>query len=68
MGASGGNLWVLLGLGLAGIVIMARKLTKSVKEDFGAFVERFQLFPPPPPPPPKAPHPLNGLTFAVSDV
>lgn len=47
---------------------MTRKLKKAVKADFGAFVERLQLLPPPPPPPPKAPHPLNGLTFAVSDV
>ncbi|THG21293.1 hypothetical protein TEA_008073 [Camellia sinensis var. sinensis] len=59
---------VLLGLGFAGILIMTRKLKKVVKEDFGAFVDRFQLLPPPQPAPPKAPHPLTGLTFAVSDV
>ncbi|KAL3512174.1 hypothetical protein ACH5RR_024891 [Cinchona calisaya] len=68
MASSPVNLWVLLGLGLAGILIMTKKLKKAVKADFGAFVERFQLLPPPPPPPPKAPHPLTGLTFAVSDV
>ncbi|KAE9467064.1 hypothetical protein C3L33_01023, partial [Rhododendron williamsianum] len=64
------NLWVLLGLGLAGILIMTKKLKKNkvVKQDFGAFVLRFQLLPPPQPSPPKAPHPLTGLTFAVSDV
>ncbi|PSS26689.1 Translocon at the outer membrane of chloroplasts like [Actinidia chinensis var. chinensis] len=68
MAASSANLWALLGLGLAGILIVTRKLKKTVKEDFGAFVQKFQLLPPPPPPPPKAPHPLTGLTFSVSDV
>ncbi|XP_050258714.1 translocon at the outer membrane of chloroplasts 64 [Quercus robur] len=68
MGSQSANLWVLLGLGLAGILIMTRKLKKAIREDFGAFIEKFQLLPPPPPPPPKAPHPLTGLTFAVSDV
>ncbi|XP_073015291.1 translocon at the outer membrane of chloroplasts 64-like isoform X1 [Primulina eburnea] len=68
MASSSVNLWVLLGLGLAGILIMAKKLTRTVKEDFGAFIERLQLLPPPQPAPPKAPHPLTGLTFAVSDV
>ncbi|KAI7984237.1 hypothetical protein LOK49_LG15G00069 [Camellia lanceoleosa] len=68
MTSSSANLWVLLGLGFAGILIMTRKLKKVVKEDFGAFVERFQLLSPPQPAPPKAPHPLTGLTFAVSDV
>lgn len=68
MASSSANLWVLLGLGLAGILIVTRRLKKAVKEDFGAFVERFQLLPPPQPAPPKAPHPLTGLTFAVSDV
>ncbi|KAL6973619.1 Outer envelope protein 64, chloroplastic [Sarracenia purpurea var. burkii] len=68
MASSSANLWVLLGLGLAGILIMTRKLKKVVKEDFGAFVEKFQLLPPPQPAPPKAPHPLTGLSFAVSDI
>lgn len=68
MASSSANLWVLLGLGLAGVLLMTRKLKKLVKEDFGAFVERLQLLPPPQPAPPKAPHPLTGLTFAVSDV
>nr|GMC69147.1 outer envelope protein 64, chloroplastic [Ipomoea batatas] len=68
MASQSANLWVLLGLGLAGILIMTRKLKKAVKADFGAFVERLQLLPPPQPPPPKAPHPLTGLSFAVSDV
>ncbi|XP_015069631.1 outer envelope protein 64, chloroplastic [Solanum pennellii] len=68
MASQSANLWVLLGLGLAGILIMTRKLKKAVKADFGAFVERLKLLPPPQPPPPKAPHPLTGLSFAISDV
>ncbi|KAK4280692.1 hypothetical protein QN277_012280 [Acacia crassicarpa] len=68
MASQSANLWVLLGLGLAGIFLMTRKFKKVIKEDFGAFVEKFLLAPPPPPAPPKAPHPLTGLTFAVSDV
>ncbi|KAL5815477.1 hypothetical protein ACOSQ4_026118 [Xanthoceras sorbifolium] len=62
------NLWVLLGLGLAGILLMTKKLKKSIREDFGAFIEKLQLLPPPQPAPPKAPHPLTSLTFAVTDV
>lgn len=68
MASQSANLWVLLGLGLAGILILTRKLKKAVKADFGAFVERLKLLPPPQPPPPKAPHPLTGLSFAISDV
>ncbi|XP_077230086.1 translocon at the outer membrane of chloroplasts 64-III [Tasmannia lanceolata] len=68
MASSSANIWVLLGLGLAGIILMTQKLKKVIKEDFGAFVERFQLLPPPQPAPPKAPHPLTGLSFAVSDI
>ncbi|KAB1212287.1 Translocon at the outer membrane of chloroplasts 64 [Morella rubra] len=68
MASQSANLWVLLGLGLAGILLVTRKLKKVIREDFGAFIEKFQLLPPPPPAPPKAPHPLTGLTFAVSDV
>ncbi|KAK9091581.1 hypothetical protein Sjap_024758 [Stephania japonica] len=68
MSSAATNLFVLLGLGLAGIFIVTRKLKKAIREDFGAFVDRFQLLPPPQPAPPKAPHPLTALTFAVSDV
>ncbi|CAI0400428.1 unnamed protein product [Linum tenue] len=62
------NLLVLLGLGLAGILLLTRKLKRAVREDFGAFVQKLQLLPPPQPAPPKARHPLTDLTFAVSDV
>ncbi|KAI3517872.1 hypothetical protein L1887_17093 [Cichorium endivia] len=68
MASQSPNLWVLLGLSLAGILLMAKKLKKVVKVDFGAFVERFQILPPSQPAPPKAPHPLTGLSFAVSDL
>ena len=47
---------------------MTKKLKRAVRADFGAFIERLQLLPPPQPLPPKAPHPLTGLSFAVSDV
>ncbi|CAI0380609.1 unnamed protein product [Linum tenue] len=62
------NILVLLGLGLAGILLLTRKLKRAVREDFGAFVQKLQLLPPPQPAPPKARHPLTDLTFAVSDV
>ncbi|PNX59790.1 hypothetical protein L195_g059862 [Trifolium pratense] len=63
------NIWVVLGLGLAGgIYLLTRKLKQSIKEDFGAFIQKLQLLPPPPPAPPKAPHPLTSLTFAISDL
>ncbi|KAL2934224.1 Outer envelope protein 64 chloroplastic [Bienertia sinuspersici] len=68
MASSSANLWVMLGLGLAGILLMTKKFKKSVKEDFGAFIHKLQLLPPPQPAPPKAPNPLTGLTFAVSDL
>lgn len=68
MASSSANLWVLIGLGIAGILIMTKKLKRVVKADLGAFIERLQLLPPPQPLPPKAPHPLTGLSFAVSDV
>jgi len=68
MSSSSANIIVLLSLGIAGIVLMTRKLKRVVKEDLGAFVQRFEILPPPQPAPPKAPHPLTGLTFAVADV
>ncbi|CAN7019319.1 hypothetical protein BRARA_F00419 [Brassica rapa] len=60
------NLWVLLGLGIAGALLITKKLKKRVREDFGAFIEKLLLLPPPQPSPPKAPHPLTALSFAVS--
>ncbi|OMP11738.1 Amidase [Corchorus capsularis] len=68
MASQAANLWVLLGLGLAGILLMTKRLKKTIKADFGAFIQKLELLPPPQPAPPKAPHPLTGLTFAVSDV
>lgn len=63
----------LVGLGLAGIVLLTRKLKGGKKSapippDHGAFVERFQILPPPHPPPPAAPLPLSGKTFAVKNM
>ncbi|XP_004503273.1 translocon at the outer membrane of chloroplasts 64 [Cicer arietinum] len=68
MASQSSNIWVLLGLGLAGIYVLTRKLKQTVKLDFGAFIQKLQLLPPPPPAPPKAPHPLTALTFAISDL
>ncbi|KAH9316156.1 hypothetical protein KI387_024783, partial [Taxus chinensis] len=44
------------------------KKKKTIKEDFGAFVERIQLLPPPQPAPPKAPHPLTDLVFSIKEL
>ncbi|KAG8476630.1 hypothetical protein CXB51_030337 [Gossypium anomalum] len=68
MASHAANLWVLLGLGLAGIFLVTKRLKKTIKADFGAFIQKLELLPPPQPAPPKAPHPLTGLNFAVSDV
>uniref|UniRef100_A0A0D6QUE1 Amidase domain-containing protein n=1 Tax=Araucaria cunninghamii TaxID=56994 RepID=A0A0D6QUE1_ARACU len=68
MSSSPAKFIVLLGLGLAGIFLAIRRRRKEIKEDFGAFVERFQLLPPPQPEPPEAPHPLTGLTFAIKEI
>lgn len=61
------NLWVLLGLGIAGVLLAARRLRRPARTDHGAFVARLELLPPPQPPPPQAPHPLTGLCFAIAD-
>jgi hypothetical protein len=58
------NLWVLLGLGIAGVLLAARKLKRPARPDHGAFIARLE---PPQPPPPQAPHPLTGLCFAIAD-
>ncbi|KAJ1293957.1 hypothetical protein BS78_01G109600 [Paspalum vaginatum] len=61
------NLWVLLGLGIAGVFLAARRLRRPARPDHGAFIARLELLPPPQPPPPQAPHPLTGLCFAIAD-
>lgn len=45
-----------------------RRRKAKFKEDFGAFVQRFQILPFPQPPPPAAKQTLAGLTFAVNDI
>ncbi|KAL0384468.1 UNVERIFIED_CONTAM: Outer envelope protein 64, mitochondrial [Sesamum radiatum] len=73
LNASNPKVWLVIGVGLAGVLILAevqrRRITakNNLKEDFGAFIERFELLPSPQPPPPAARLPLSGLTFAVSD-
>lgn len=69
------KMWIAIGLGVAGIVILAetrrrrRSGTQMIdKEDFGAFLERFELLPFPQPPPPAARQSLAGLTFAIKDM
>ena len=62
------NLLVLLGLGIAGLVVFVRSRKKKISEDFDAFIERLEILPPPQPAPPIAPHPLSSLTFAVKDM
>ncbi|KAH6767001.1 translocon at the outer membrane of chloroplasts 64-V [Perilla frutescens var. hirtella] len=67
------KLWVVIGVGVAGVLILAEvqrrriRAKSSVKEDFGAFVDRFELLPFPQPPPPAAPLSLSGLTFVIND-
>ncbi|KAL2622202.1 hypothetical protein R1flu_002407 [Riccia fluitans] len=60
--------WLLLGLGIAGLIILGRRQRAAVDKGHGAFIQYFELLPPPPPPPPKAPPPLTGMTFAVKDI
>lgn len=64
-----------MGVTVAGVVILAeahrrrrRVGSKAVKEDFGAFLMRFELLPSPQPPPPALKQPLAGLTFAIKDI
>ncbi|XP_042014026.1 outer envelope protein 64, mitochondrial-like [Salvia splendens] len=73
LNAANPKLWVVIGVGVAGVLILAEvqrrrlRARSSVKEDFGAFVDRFQLLPFPHSPPPAAPLSLSGLTFAIND-
>ncbi|KAJ4965889.1 hypothetical protein NE237_017738 [Protea cynaroides] len=64
--------WIVIGISVAGIIILSetrrRKRAKTeVREDFGAFIERFELLPSPQQPLPAARQLLSGLTFAISD-
>ncbi|ESQ40873.1 hypothetical protein EUTSA_v10013019mg [Eutrema salsugineum] len=69
--ASNPKVWVVIGVTVAGIVILAETRKRRIKalrqEDFGAFLDRFELLPFPPPPPPAAKQSLSGLTFSISD-
>ncbi|XP_024516983.1 uncharacterized protein LOC9629241 [Selaginella moellendorffii] len=62
------NLLVLVGIGIAGLLIFSRRQRKGVRAGNGAFIQYLELNPPPAPPPPRAPPPLAGLTFAVKDI
>ncbi|KAJ1434935.1 Tetratricopeptide-like helical domain superfamily [Sesbania bispinosa] len=70
--ASNPKLWLLLGIGVAGVVVLVetrRRKGQANKEYFGAFVQRFELLPfPHPPPPPNQTQMLSALTFAVKDI
>ncbi|KAJ0249172.1 Tetratricopeptide repeat-containing protein [Hirschfeldia incana] len=63
MASHASKLWVLLlGLGIAAILLAAQKPKKTIREDSGASsIEKLLLLPPPPPAPPE-------ISFAVSDV
>ncbi|WRX14119.1 Tetratricopeptide repeat 1 - like 5 [Theobroma cacao] len=73
--ASNPKVWIVAGVTVAGIIVLAetsrrmrRKAIIIKREDFGAFLERFELIPFPQPPPPAAKLPLSGLTFAIKDI
>ncbi|KVI01833.1 outer envelope protein 64, mitochondrial isoform X1 [Cynara cardunculus var. scolymus] len=66
---------IVIGVSVAGILILTAETRRrrlkgrhTVKEDYGAFVERFELLPFPQLPPPAAKQLLSGLTFAINDV
>ena len=72
--ASNPKLWIALGIGVVGVVILTethrrrRRPKATQRVDFGAFVVRFDLLPFPQPPPPAARLPLASLTFAIKDM
>ncbi|XWS68291.1 hypothetical protein CRYUN_Cryun04dG0078300 [Craigia yunnanensis] len=74
--ASNPKVWIVAGITVAGIIVLAetgrrrrrRKAMIIKREDFGAFLERFELIPFPQPPPPATKLPLSGLTFAIKDI
>jgi len=69
LNASNPKVWILIGIGLAGAVVLAetrrRRRRKLPKEDFGAFVERFELLPIPQPDQTQT---LSALTFGIKDM
>ncbi|XP_031493263.1 outer envelope protein 64, mitochondrial [Nymphaea colorata] len=67
---SSAKVWIIVGLGVAGIILLSRRRLKSTArlKDLGAFIDRFVLLPSPQPPPPAARLPLTDLVFAVKDV
>ncbi|XP_042409717.1 outer envelope protein 64, mitochondrial-like [Zingiber officinale] len=65
---------IVVGITVAGVLIVAEAARRRRRrsrhldvKDFGAFVERFEIYPSPQPPPPAARHRLSDLKFAVSD-
>ncbi|XP_031261234.1 outer envelope protein 64, mitochondrial isoform X4 [Pistacia vera] len=68
------KVWVVIGVSVVGIVVVAetlgrrRKVKADGRVDFCAFIERFELLPFPQPPPPAARQPLSGLKFAIKDI
>lgn len=73
LNVSNPKVWVVIGFGFAGILILAEvnrrrlKARNSIKQDLGAFIERIELLPFPQPPPPAARLSLSGLSFAIKD-
>ncbi|KAK4724209.1 hypothetical protein R3W88_026988 [Solanum pinnatisectum] len=73
LNVSNPKVWVVIGVGFAGILILAEvnrrrlKARNSIKQDFGAFIERIELLPFSQPPPPAARLSLSGLSFAIKD-
>ncbi|KAH0723879.1 hypothetical protein KY289_006923 [Solanum tuberosum] len=73
LNVSNPKVWVVIGVGFTGILILAEvnrrrwKARNSIKQDFGAFIERIELLPFPQPPPPAARLSLSGLSFAIKD-
>ncbi|WVY93477.1 hypothetical protein V8G54_032565 [Vigna mungo] len=69
LNASNPKVWLLIGIGLAGAVVLVetrrRRCRKLPKEDFGAFVERFELLPIPQPDQTQT---LSSLSFAIKDI
>ncbi|CAK9174032.1 unnamed protein product [Ilex paraguariensis] len=73
LNVSNPKVWIVIGIGIAGVVILAEtqrrrlRAKRLIREDFGAFIERFELLPFHQPPPPAARQPLSGLAYAISD-